>query len=225
MVAAANGRYPIAVPQMRGPLDALAAMRTPEQMCIDFVECPQDVSDVLDELTDLWIGIGQAVLDAIPPFHGGYCARMNMWAPGPAITLQNDVSTLLSPQTYNEYVLPCDEKIVRHFPFTEFHAHSSEHHQVENLLTLERLTAIEFTLEHTLGGPPLETTLPIAERVLDSKPLLLASLDIETAETCIRQLPHEGLCVMIALSAHEIPRQLDSWLMKHCDTARPARPV
>jgi len=219
MAQAADGRYPIAAPQMRGPLDVLAAMRTPEQMCLDFLQRPEEVSQILAELTDLWIGIGRAVLEVIPPFHGGYSARMNMWAPGPAITPQNDVSTLLSPQQYRDYVLPCDERIIAHFPFTEFHVHSSEHHQVENLLSLERLTAIEFTLEHTLGGPPLETTLPIARRILESKPLLLAALDTETAETCIAQLPPEGLCVMIALSEPEIPRRLDSWLRRQCATA------
>lgn len=81
MVAHADGRFPIAVPQMRGPLDTLAAMRTPEQMCIDLLEQPEEVSAILGELTDLWIEVGQAALDVIPPFHGGYSARMGTWAP------------------------------------------------------------------------------------------------------------------------------------------------
>ncbi len=216
MVAQADGRFPIAVPQMRGPLDTLAAMRTPEQMCIDLLERPEEVSTILGELADLWIRIGQAALDVIPPFHGGYMGRMGTWAPGPAITPQNDVSTLVSPEMYEQLVLPCDRKIVAHFPYTEFHVHSSEHHQVDNLLTLEALTSIEFTLEHTLGGPPLATTLPVARHILDNKPLILATLDIETAETCLQELPAEGLCLTIALNDPEIPSEIVRWLEAHC---------
>ncbi len=216
MVECADDRFPIAVPQMRGPLDTLAAMRTPEQMCIDLIERPEDVYGLLGELTDLWIGIGQAVLDVIPPFHGGYMARMGTWAPGPAITPQNDVCTLVSPQLYEQLVLPWDRKIVDHFQYTEFHMHGSEHHQVDNVLTLDKLTTIEFTLEHTLGGPPLATTLPVARRILQSKPLLLAAMDVETAEQCLTELPRKGLCMTIALNDDQIPRHIARWLEEHC---------
>jgi len=118
---------------MRGPLDTLAAMRTPERMCVDLIEQPEAVFAILGELAELWIGVGQVVLDVIPPFAGEYMARMGTWAPGKILTAQNDVSTLLSPAMYNEFVLPWDRKIVEHFPYSEFHLHSSEHHQVDDL--------------------------------------------------------------------------------------------
>ncbi|NUQ62362.1 MAG: hypothetical protein HUU20_07730 [Pirellulales bacterium] len=215
MVERSAGRFPVAVPQMRGPLDVLAAMRTPEQMCIDLVEQPEEVRTVLGELADLWIGVGRAVLDRIPPFRGGYMGRMGMWAPGPAITPQNDVSTLLSPRTYAQFGLPGDRKIVENFPFTEYHMHSTEHRHVDALLGLERLTAIEFTLEHTLGGPALGEMLPVARRILDRKPLVLAAPDIDTAERCLAELPARGLCLTLATSGHCIPLQAIAWLREH----------
>ena len=216
MVACSAGRFPVAVPQMRGPLDVLAAMRTPQQMCLDTVEQPEEVRGLLGELTELWIAVGRAVLETIPPFHGGYLGRMGMWAPGPAITPQNDVSTLLSPRTYGELVLPYDRLIVESFPYTEFHMHSTEHHQLDQLLTLERLTAIEFTLEHTLGGPGLDDMLPVARRILDRKPLILAALDLDAAERCLAELPARGLCLTLALNGPCIPPQCMAWLEEHC---------
>lgn len=212
MVDVAAGQFPVAVPQMRGPLDILAAMRTPAQMCLDLLESPADVVQVLSELTDLWIAVGEAVLAEIPAFHQGYATRMNMWAPGQALTLQNDVSTLVSAGTYRQFALPCDRKITGRFPYTDFHMHSSECHQIDNLLELEKLTAIQLTLEHTLGGPPLDALLPAARRVLDSKPLLLVCLDCDSAERCLSELPAAGLCVMVATNDAEIPRPLDIWL-------------
>lgn len=216
MVEFADNRFPIALPQMRGPLDTLAAMRTPAQMSIDLIDYPDEVVKILGELTYLWIGIAKMALEIIPPFYGGYCTRMKMWAPGKAITPQNDISTLISPAMYKEFVLPWDQKIVTHFPFHSFHMHATEYHQVDNLLKLTELTAIELTLEHTLGGPPLDTMLPIAKRILDEKPLLLCALDIQTAERCLDELPSGGLCVMIGINDYDIPPVLSQWLKRYC---------
>jgi len=216
MVEFAAGRFPIALPQMRGPLDTVAAMRTPHRMSLDLIDCPDQVSKILGELTDLWIGIAAAVLEHIPPFYGGYCTRMKMWAPGKAITPQNDISTLISPQMYQELVLPWDAKIAAHFPYHSFHMHATEYRQVDALLKLEQLTAIELTLEHTIGGPALEIVTPAIRRILDQKPLLLCALDIQTAEWCLNELPNPGLCVMIGISDSEIALDYEQWLKQHC---------
>ena len=206
------GRFAIALPQMRGPLDTLAALRTPQQMSLDLIERPDEVRQILNELTDLWIGIADRVLAVIPPFHGGYCSRMKMWAPGRTITPQNDISTLVSPKMYRDFVLPLDRAIIDHFPFHCLHVHGSEYHQIDNWLTLERLTAIQFTLEHTLGGPSLDTSLSVARRILEHKPLLLCALDVESAQRCVDELPSAGLCVTIATNASEIPDEYVDWI-------------
>lgn len=123
LVRFANGRFPVSLPIMRGPLDILAAIRTPEWMCLDFVDQPNEVAKILDELTDLWINTAETILAVIPPFHGGYSTRLNMWAPGKAITPQNDVSSLISRAMYERFALPCDRRIIRHFPYHSFHLH------------------------------------------------------------------------------------------------------
>jgi hypothetical protein len=216
MVEHSAGRYPVAMPQMRGPLDILAAMRTPEQMCLDLADRPDEVFPLLGELAELWICIGRTALEAIPSFHGGHSGRMGLWAPGPAITMQNDVSTLLSPAAYRNLVLPWDRKIAEAFPYTEFHLHGSEHHQIGNILQLDRLTAIELTMEHTIGGPPLEEMLCAARRILEKKPLLLAALDLESAERCFNELPGAGLCILLAASGDNIPPEFCVWLEDRC---------
>jgi hypothetical protein len=214
MVSFADGRFPIALPQMRGPMDTLAALRTPVQLCLDFVEQPQAVQLALDELTDLWIGVAQTLLELIPPYYGGYLTRMKMWAPGKAITPQNDVSTLVSPAMYRKHISPCDQKIFEHFPYSSFHMHSTEHHQIDNLLAQPRLTAIQFSLEHNAGGPPLDQMLEVCNHILTQKPLLLVAPDFESAEIAINRLPNPGLCVMIAFNKPVLPPEYGEWVAR-----------
>jgi hypothetical protein len=216
IVEFSSGRFPVALPQMRGPLDTLAALREPHQICLDLIDNPEGVYQILGELTELWIGVADSVLEVIEPFWGGYSSRMKMWAPGKAITPQNDISTLISPQMYNQYVLPWDRKIFDHFPYHSFHMHSTEHHHIDALAGIDNLTAIQLTLEQEVGGPPLEIMLPAVERILAKKPLLLVPLDIPTAELCIQTLPPEGLCVMIGFNEAQIPGVLADWVNAKC---------
>jgi hypothetical protein len=212
LVRFSAGRFPVALPQMRGPLDILAALRTPEQMCLDFADEPEQVSRALHELTGLWIATAEAVLNEIEPYHGGFCTRMKMWAPGKAVTPQNDVSTLLSPGMYREFVFPCDAEIFRRFPYHSFHMHSTEFRHVDALLCSAELTAIQLTLEHTLGGPPLEKMLAVAEKILTRKPLILVPLDLESADICLERLPSAGLAVMVGVNSSSIPADIAAWL-------------
>ncbi len=216
LVTFSRGRFAIALPQMRGPLDTLAAMRTPQQMGLDLIEQPEQVRKVLAELAEVWIKIAETVLAHIPPFHGGYCSRMKMWAPDQTITPQNDISTLISPRMYRDFVLPLDEKIIAHFPYHCFHTHGSEYRQIDNLLRVERLTAIQFTLEHTMGGPALDVSLAAVRRILETKPVIVAALDVESAERCVNELPAAGLCVTLATNATEIPSEYVRWIEAHC---------
>ncbi len=216
LVRASGGRFPVALPQMRGPLDALAALRGAEQMSFDLLERPAEVRRILDELTVLWIEIARACLAQIPPFHGGYVSRMKMWAPGPAITPQNDISTLISPAMYREFALPHDRRIMASFAYSSFHLHGSAQHQIGELLTLDRLTALEVHLEHTVGGPSLAVMLDAARRTLATKPLLLTALDLDTAELCMRELPAAGLCMLVLVNDPEPSRDYDAWLAAHC---------
>lgn len=215
LVKLSDGRFPVALPQMRGPLDALAAARGPEELCMDLVEQPDKVRAALEELTGLWIGIARTILKEIPPWHGGYMSRMKMWAPGPTITPQNDISTLISPGMYREFALDLDERIFTAFPHHLFHTHGTEYHHLSGWAGCKGLTAIQVTLEHTLGGPPMETMMPVMKRVLAQKPLLVCALDVESADYCIRQLPHEGLCVTIGLQYEPEQEHID-WAAKSC---------
>lgn len=216
MVRHSAGRYPVALPQMRGPLDTFAAMRTPEKMCMDFLDEPEESHKLLAELTELWINIARTVLKEIPAFHGGWASRMKMWAPGLTITPQNDVSTLFSPDLYREQVLPFDEKITAAFPFHLFHAHGSEYQHFPAFCDNRKLSALQITLEHTLGGLALEKMLPIVRKVLEKKPVVLVPLDLATAEICLRELPPRGLFVMIGLQGDAIGSEYDGWIRANC---------
>jgi hypothetical protein len=215
LAAFADGRFPVALPQMRGPLDILAAMCGPERMCVDLIEQPQEVQALLDALTSLWIDTAQALLSLIPPFAGGYCSRMKMWAPGETITPQNDASSLISPKAYAAFQANNDRRIFERFPYSCFHMHSTEYRHIPTLLAQPALTCIEFTLEHNHGGLALEPSLEAARTVLANKPLVLAAPDPASADICRDTLPPEGLCLLLAANEPTLPEAWVDWVQRN----------
>ncbi|MBC8255477.1 MAG: hypothetical protein H8E35_15815 [Ardenticatenia bacterium] len=218
-----GGRFPVALPTMRCPLDSLAALRGPAEMCLDFYDHPDEVHRVLGELAELYIKVNEAVLDVILPFENGHSTRMHLWAPGKAITPQNDISTIVSTRTYEEFALPWDRKIIERFDYHSYHLHAPEHHIYEILADIEPLTALQVTLDFTPGDFGLEDMIPILRRVLSKKPIILVCLDFEQAERCLEALPGAGLCLMLAPQfttdpddvGHIRPEYIE-WLEKHC---------
>ncbi len=189
----------------------------PNEWGLDLYDRPNEVAAILDELTDLWIGVCEAVRPWIPSFHGGYCSRMKMFAPDYAVTPQNDISSIISAEMYKEFALPSDRRIISHFPYHSFHTHDTEYHQIENLLELEELTVIQIFLQPDMGGPPFERILPVIEQALERKPVLLGAENLETAERCLESFSSTGLFLMLETQPLEpIPESHKQWLLNHC---------
>jgi len=216
MVDLSDGRFPISLPPLHSPLDILGMICGEKKLFLDLIENPVDIKRALKGLTEVYFQIHDFLFEYIPVFNGGYVTRLKMWAPDKAITPQNEYGSMISAEMYNNFALPIDRRITEYYPFHSFHLHGSAFHQVELLLTLDKLSAIQITQEHDAGGPSLENMLPVYRRVLDSKPLIIVVPDIGTAEKCMEGLPPEGLCILIMEAAYELDRSYDDWLISTC---------
>lgn len=216
LVDLSDGRFPVSLPPIHSPLDMLGSIRGGERMLLDLFEQPSAVKRTLSDLTQLYMSIVERCLDIIPPFCGGYTTRMRMWAPGRAIVPQNEYAPMISTKMYETFALEIDRSITEHFPYHSFHLHGTGQHQIDALLSLEGLTAIQLTLEHHMGGPSLEAMLPLARNILQKKPLLLAVPDLDTAEICIQELPWQGLLILIMEDSYTLDEKYDEWLEAHC---------
>lgn len=217
LVDLSDGRFPVVHPPLHRPLYALAQMRGQEQLCFDLADNPDGVKRILSELNNLWIQIVDACLCIIPPFHGGYSTWLKAWMPGTAITLQNEFGTLISPDMHAEFVHPLDQAAVNRFPNGQvYHTHGSAHHQIDDLLSVDGLVAMQLDVEQHMGGPPLDIMLSAAAKILEAKPLVLTVPDTETADICIEHLPSTGLYLNVLVIPRKLGYEYDDWLEARC---------
>jgi len=204
-----GGRYPVAPPFMRGPSDLITALRGPQRFLLDLYDYPDEVGRLGDSLADIWINVVKRVLDLIPRFHGGYCnGNRQVWSPGTCIETQEDAIGMASPQIYRDLFLSNTQRIVSNFDFGWIHIHSGYHHNIEELLTIPELAAIEFTIDAP-SVPSIEELIPVIQKIQKHKPIIVhGRLCLEEMECLVHNLSPEGLCVISRVASVEVGNEM-----------------
>ena len=197
LAARAGGSYPIVQPLMRGPIDMMAAALGHERMCIALIEAPRQSDALLERAADFFVCTAARRLQHTPTFEGGYLSSYGIWAPGRVVRTQVDNATLLSPALYRERVLKHDLRVIEAFDYSLIHLHSGCLHIVDELLPLKALKVIQVSLDYP-GGPLAADVLPILERILQQKSLIVTGPVTEAELGDLEALEPPGrLCLQV----------------------------
>jgi hypothetical protein len=132
-----------------------------------------------------------------PRFAGGYVSAYGIWAPGTVVRTQADNATMLSPTVYRERVLPHDRAVMRQFDYPLIHLHSGCLHVAEALLEVPELRAIQVSVDHP-GGPLAAQVMPILERMVARKPLIVTGPVTSAELEALRGLAAVGsVCLQV----------------------------
>lgn len=109
------GKMALGPPDLHTNMDLLAAMRGPQQLCLDLLDRPEVIDRAMDSaravFRELWTAVTQAGrMDEL-----GYCA--GVYSMEGAAVLQCDFSYMIGPAMFDRWVLPALEEeadIVKH---------------------------------------------------------------------------------------------------------------
>jgi hypothetical protein len=192
-----DGRFPIGQPIMRGPSDMIGSVMGQTEMVFAFMEDPEGMRRVAENVTAIYLKVIECQFSALSDFYGGYSMGFyHLWCPGKCIWFQEDLSAILSPTIYRNGLKSCAEKICRDYDFTSVHLHPSSFFILDELMSVERLRVIEINKD--VDGPTIEDMVPIFEKVLSSKNLMIwGELDETDLECIVNKLPPEGIFLNI----------------------------
>jgi hypothetical protein len=131
---------------MLDPMTTLSLMRGTEQFCLDLIEREADVKRWLRRMGELHRKAisgyreARAVLGRREDYNW-----TGIWAPGDMDAVQCDVSTMLSPEMFNKYVLPEAEAEISFFDYAIWHLDGSEEFKhLDAILGIEGLNVIQY---------------------------------------------------------------------------------
>lgn len=189
-----NGSFPIGITRMRGISDLLAAIYGGENFLYRMLEEPDEVLEVCEVLTKFWIIFAHIQLNNIPEFHGGIGSfYYNLWVPKGTVWLQEDAVALLSPQLFNTFIKPFDDKIVKAFDGCIIHQHPGGYMPSKDYMGMG-VTALEIHVDD--GGLRAKNLYSMHMEVLNRKPLLIwGKLTEGDLDHIFNNLPDKGVAV------------------------------
>ncbi|MFI4911912.1 MAG: hypothetical protein ACIAQZ_09630 [Sedimentisphaeraceae bacterium JB056] len=203
LAAHSNGRFPLATPRLRGISDLLACIYGDENLVFKFFEDAEHIKELCTKLTDYWISFAAQQLEHIPDFHGGIGSfYYHNWAPAGTVWLQEDASSILSPDIYSEFILPCVEKQIAAFNGCITHMHPTGFYPYKQLVDTDML-ALELHIDE--GGPGAKELFGVHKEILAKKPLIIwGAITEEDLDFMFDNLPPQGLAIALALNNQQM---------------------
>ncbi len=182
---------------LRGPSDALAAMRGMTDFFLDLHDNPQAVERAASRVNQVLMAQIDIHYSIVQPKLGGYGHIFGYWAPGKTIMMQEDALGMCSPSIYRDIFMPLNAAIVKHLgSHVFFHLHTTGCQHYRHVLDVPGIAGLEMTLETI--GPTLRDLTPVFREILERTRLIVhLCTGFEYLPEALRKLPREGLFLVI----------------------------
>ncbi|MBT3343574.1 MAG: hypothetical protein HN712_03275 [Gemmatimonadetes bacterium] len=170
-------RFLTSFPDLIEGLDTLAAMRGTQALLVDLLERPEWVEASLTRITELYFHYYDALYELISDERGG--SHFWAWAPGRMAKLQCDFSAMISPDMYQQFMVPVLNAMCPRFDHCMYHwdgPGAVEH--LDAMLTVSDLDMIQWT--PGAGAEPVADRVwwPLYHRIIDAdKKVILLGVD------------------------------------------------
>lgn len=208
LVACSAGRFPVGMPIMRGPSDLVGAIMGQTEMVFALSDEPERMKEFFNLVTEAFIGVITAQEALIPPFHGGSALGFyHVYCPGNSIWYQEDLSAIMSPALYREFLAEPERRICSGRDYTAIHLHPASFFMLDELLAKDDLKAIEVNKD--VGGPTIEEMLPFFRKIQKTKSLIIwGDLNEKDLRMIKKELSPDGLFLDILVSTVEEAKRL-----------------
>ena len=193
--------YPVGQSVIRGPSDLACALLGAENATMALVSEPEAMRELLGYVKDWLEKFLRLQLERLPMFQDGYVVgQYEIWAPRPVVRIQEDFSVLYSPQLYDEFLRPLDERLAAVAPYSLMHIHASSLFLIENFLSVSTIKA--FQVSKDAGTDSIAAMLPGLQKIQQAqRPLIVkGAFDDHDLQLIRENLSATGLCLQPVVS-------------------------
>jgi hypothetical protein len=159
-----SGRFPMGQPILRGILDVFGALAGQEEMIYAIYDHPDEVKALLRRIVNIFLTLVENRQKLISPYYGGHSIGFyHFWCPGKCIWFQDDLTSLVSPDIYRNFIKKLHEEISAFYEYSMMHLHSSSFHLIDDILDNKSLKVVEINKD--VGGLTVRQMVPFFRKV------------------------------------------------------------
>lgn len=164
-VRAGEGKWVTGYPDLHTGIDALSAIRGPEDLAADLVNEPEAIHRAMRQMTDLWKFVVDTVSEIVLPAGQGTSNWTMGWSNERFLCVgQNDFSCMISPEMFETFCGQDNRECCAHVEHTLYHLDGpGAVRHVPMLLQWERLDCIQWI--QGAGNPLPSQWLDLLRRI------------------------------------------------------------
>lgn len=198
LVKLAGNRYFVGMNDNCGIIDGLAQMRGVNELLFDMVDNPEFVHAARDRIIAAWKATQKEFFEIIKKnnFGGSSHAWMHLWSPKRHLQLQCDYSCMISPEMFEEYVLPELEETSAAFEHCTYHLDGVEQlRHLDLILSVKTITNIQWT--HVAGQPKTSASIQALRKIQKAGKGLVLIPQKDEIDFLTKNLDPRGLQISI----------------------------
>jgi len=210
-VERSQGRYLVGMPDLVENLDTVASLRGTTQALLDLPDRPEFVHALQRHILPLWYRYFDELYKLIKDeTSGNSFSAFRIWAPGRMAKVQCDFSAMISPDMFEEFVVPYLSEQCDWLDYSVFHLDGPDcvcH--LDLLLDIPGLNAIQWTPGAGQPGTGSLQWIPLYKRILaGGKSLLLLGAASDLIEPLVEEIGIEGVFIVTNTASEQDAKEL-----------------
>jgi hypothetical protein len=158
-------RWVTAYPDLHTGIDALSAIRGPENLLMDLLENPESLRKAMEQMTELFKWVVDVVSEIVLPSSQGTTNWTAGWSRQRFLCIgQNDFTCMISPEMFDEFCFQDTLETTNYVDRSLYHLDGPDAiRHIPRLLEIERLDAIQWI--HGAGQPAATHWLELLKRI------------------------------------------------------------
>lgn len=196
---AGKGKFFVSPPDNCGSYDALSQLRGGENLIIDFLEEPELVKQCGNRMVDILIESGNEIFDVLREnneggsVHGYY----NTWCPGKHMQLQCDLSVMISPKMFEEFIVEELERSAGWLDRAVYHMDGLEQlRHLDMILAIKDINMIQWV--QVAGQPDILQNLEYVDKIQKAGKGLIVEVSKSQLNTIVKEVSPRGLNLIVS---------------------------
>ncbi|MCM8803631.1 MAG: hypothetical protein NC833_00020 [Candidatus Omnitrophica bacterium] len=163
-----NGKFLLQMPDFHTHLDLLRAIRGTEKLCIDLIEIPELIKEILEEIKYIFIDIYNEIYDLTEMERWGTTCWIPFYSEKKYCTIQCDFICMISKEMFRKFALPYIEYEANFLDHSIFHLDGpGALKHLDDLLSIKKINGIQWV--PGAGNKPHIYWIDILKKIIKSK--------------------------------------------------------
>lgn len=211
-----QGRYVVGMADLHSNIDTLAALRGPQQLCMDLYECPELIERATVQARALFPVIYNRIFTAGGMENSGSVGWIPFWCQGKYASIQADFICMVSPDMARRFIIPALEEEATFLDHCIYHLDGpGALAHLDDLLSITCLDAIQWI--PGAGQPPQWEWIEILQKCQKAgkKLQLLDVPSLEVVKLLHKNLEPKGLVYCLSGMGREDILRVIEWIEKN----------